>query len=54
MLPVIVLIGLTFLTWAVAIWATLEEEQNDPLPHEKTPEEHRRSAEEHPDRRHAA
>lgn len=29
-LPVIVLVGLTLFMWAVAIWASIEEEQQEP------------------------
>lgn len=45
MLPIVSLVILTLFTWAVAIWATFEEEYKDPLPGEKEQDNQKKTEE---------
>lgn len=37
--PVVAIISLTLLTWAIAIWASIDPEQEEPLQKEQEPVE---------------
>lgn len=54
MLPLTILVILTLFTWAVAIWATMEEEQDNPPHNEKKEGEEQNPAEQSSDWRNAA